>query len=176
MGWRERDWAKFTDAEREALYGSRSAGWNAPAGYAPPARPGSRRSFLAPGAGIAIAVTAAVVLLGQFPRNNPILPALRFGSPGAVILAQPRTFPLNLSPTAVYGSILTVNGADPAAASGTVLALGQWNNGPWTTLASTSLASDHSWSISISIDQHGSLNIRINLPSGNSLVGAETVP
>jgi len=121
-------------------------------------------------------VTAAVVLLGQFPRNNPILPALRFGSPGAVILAQPRTFPLNLSPTAVYGSILTVNGADPAAASGTVLALGQWNNGPWTTLASTSLASDHSWSISISIDQHGSLNIRINLPSGNSLVGAETVP
>jgi hypothetical protein len=149
---------------------------HAPTRYLPSASAGSRGSLLAPGAGIAIAVTAAVVLLGQFPRNSPILPLLRFGSAGAVIPAQPRTFPLNLSPTAVYGSILTVNGTDPAAASGTVVALGQWNDGPWTTLASASLAPDHSWSIPISINQHGALHIRINLPSGNSLTGTETVP
>ncbi len=69
-----------------------------------------------------------------------------------------------------------MNGTDPAAASRSVVAKGQWNNGPWTTLASTSLASDHSWSVPISINQHGTLNIRIDLPDGNSLVGTEIVP
>lgn len=173
MGWRERDWARFTDAERKALYGG--GGAVDPPYYCPPTPSGGRRrSALAPGAGIAIAVSLGVLLLGQFPRQHPLLPALRIGSP-SVLVPTHHTFPLNLFQTATYGSTLTINGTDPNATSGTIVAAGQWNGGPWLTVGSSVLASDHSWSVPISMNQHGTLNIRISLPSGDSLVGAVTV-
>lgn len=171
MGWRDRDWAKFTDAERDALYGRTSTSSGPPPAYVP-AR--SRHSVVAPGVGLAIVVSAGVLLLGHFPRTHPILPALHFGSTRAVVHIT-RTYPLNLSPSASYGSTLTLNGTDPNATSGTVVASGQWNGGPWTTLASTTLAADHAWNVPLAMNQQGTLNIRITLPSGDVLVGSVTV-
>lgn len=175
MGWRERDWARFTNAEREALYGGRTTDARPLTYYTPPSG-GRGRSLLAPGAGLAIVVSVGALLLGQFPRQHPLLPALHIGSPSALAPASlHRTFPLNLQPTASYGSVLTVNGTDPNATTGAVVATGQWNGGPWTALASGTLASDHSWSIPIAMNQHGTLNLRIALPSGDSLAGNLTV-
>lgn len=173
MGWRDRDWARFTDSEREMLYGRASG----PTSVREPMwqRPvGQRRSVVAPGATFAIVVSAAALLLGQIPRGNPFVPALHINL--SSLTAPHHQFPLNLPTTATYGTVLTLNGTDGSSASGRVVAVGQWNGGPPTTLANGAVALDHSWSLPISLSQHGTLNLTINLPSGNTLAGTVTIP
>jgi hypothetical protein len=176
VGWRERDWARFTDAEWEAIYGrspkpvaAQESAWTPPRG--------STRSALRPGVGFAIAVSVAVLLAGQFPRGHPLVPALHINMPGSssATPASPRQFPLNIPSTATYGSTLTINGTDVGGTSGQVVAMGRWNGGPPTTLASTALAADHSWSLPLSMNQQGTLAVTIELPSGNSLAGTVAV-
>lgn len=170
MGWRERDWARFTDAEFDAIYGRSPRPVSAQhRTWAPP----RSRTLLAPGAGLAVVVSAVVLLAGQFPRTHPLLPALRIGTPSQS--STQRQFPLNLPTSAPYGSTLTVNGADNGAASGEVVAVGRWNGGPPTTLATTALAADRSWSLPIPMSQQGTLAVTIELPSGSTLVGSVLV-
>lgn len=101
---------------------------------------------------------------------------LHFSLPGrAGALSSPHQFPLNLPATATYGSTLTVNGTDGSSVAGNVVAVGRWNGGPPTTLASGVVTADHSWSMPIPMTQQGSLALTIELPSGNTLVGGLTV-
>jgi hypothetical protein len=93
----------------------------------------------------------------------------------SVAPAAHREFPLSIPSTAAYGSTLTIDGTDIGGTSGQVVAVGRWNGGPPTTLATTALAADHSWSLPISMNQQGTLAVTIELPSGNSLVGTVTV-
>jgi hypothetical protein len=184
MGWRDRDWAQFTDSEREAIYGGGDPGMRA--------RPGDYwsslgRSIIRPGAGIAIALSAVIFALGHFPQGQPLIPAFRFslpslsGNPGhhEASGARPgtahRTFPLNVPPAVVYRSVLRLSGIDPNATSGTVVVTGQWNGGAWGEVASGALAVDHSWSVPITMNQQGTLSLNVSLPSGDSLAGTITV-
>jgi hypothetical protein len=132
---------------------------------------------LRPGAGLAIAVSAAVLIAGQFPRAHPLVPAFHFRVPGSpsAAPAAPRQFPLNIPSTATYGSTLTIDGTDGGAASGGVVAVGRWNGGPATTLATTVLAADRSWNLPIAMNRQGTLALTIQLPGGNTLVGTVTV-
>lgn len=172
MSWRDRDWARFTDAETEAIYGRSPR--SAPPAWAPSPRR-SRRPRLVPRAGLAVVVSIAVGLLaGQLPRGHPLVPRLHVDLPGLSRLVH-REHPLDLPATATEGSILTLNGTDAGASSGEVVAVGRWNGGPPTTLASGALAYDHSWSLPISLNQQGTLALTIKLPGGNTLAGSVIV-
>src|ERR671939_1407780 len=75
MGWREREYARFTRAERERLYGPATA----------PRRGGGRgsgRAACTGGAGLAVAVSGLLFLLGHVPKGHPVVPALHFRIPG----------------------------------------------------------------------------------------------
>lgn len=164
MGWRERDWARFTDAERRQLYGSGG-------GYS------TRRSssgWLKPGAGLAVAVSAAIFALGHFPQNHPLLPALRLHLPPSAHSA-PQSRPLHIPHTAQFRSTLTLWGSVGDDSSGPVVVEGHWNARPWKTMAATQIVSDHSWHTRIVLDRTGMLNLRVLLPGGSRLVGSVRV-
>jgi hypothetical protein len=163
MGWRDRDWARFNDAERKAYYETGAA-----------RGPASGRSIIKPGAGVAIAVSAVLFGLGQLPRSDPLVPSLNFevpsfGTGSSATLAESRTFPLDLPETATTGSTLTITGAD--AGSGQVTIRGHWNAQPWKTIATTTSGQDGAWTGSFRLEGRGMLNVRVLLPSGDILTG-----
>lgn len=167
MGWRDRDYAQFTESERDAIYGGSRATTRVSA-------PSHGRSLFKPGVGIAIAVSAGLFALGHLPRGHPLIPALRLNLPrltsGGARSAQ--TLPLNVPSTAPYGSVLTLSGTAPNATAGVVVASGQWNGGGWNTVASAPLAADHSWSLPVSMNQHGMLSLKVSLSGGDNFVGS----
>jgi hypothetical protein len=98
MGWRDRDYAKWTDAERRRFYGSSASSDYAPrSGYSVPGqgRPFGSRVRMAPGAFLAVIVSFMVALaLGQLPRSHPLIPALHFTLPAISSPAQTGTISL----------------------------------------------------------------------------------
>src|SRR5438105_1456915 len=72
MGWREREYARFTREERERFYGADAV----------PRRRASGRATCAGGAGFAVAVSSLLFVLGQVPHGHPVVPALHFRLPG----------------------------------------------------------------------------------------------
>src|SRR5256885_6706979 len=91
MGWRERDYARFTRAERERFYGADAV----------PRRRASGRATCAGGAGLAVAVSSLLFLLGQVPNGHPVVPALHSRLPGVARASIPnaprrRGLPLRL--------------------------------------------------------------------------------
>src|SRR5690348_12417003 len=115
MGWRDRDYAKWTNEERRRFYGSGDSGYRATrSSYA--TGPGQGRLFgprigVAPGAFLAVIVSLLVTLaLGQLPRSHPLIPALHFTLPGVSGAAPPGairpTGTINTPGTATLGSTL----------------------------------------------------------------------
>src|SRR5438067_8615768 len=106
MGWRERDYARFTRAERERFYGADAV----------PRRRPSGRATCTGGAGLAVAVSGLLFLLGQVPKGHPIVPALHFHVPGAARAASSapvphdRVLPLRLPAVSAVSSSLTIGG------------------------------------------------------------------
>src|SRR5437763_7177493 len=138
MGWRERDYAKWTDEERRPFLdsgGGSSRGGRDPFlgghGGKYTARPErSARVRLNNGIGLAILVSGALFLLGEFPRHHPILPTLHLtislshhaaphpASPGSsYTLTRPHIADLN-GPRSAPLDRLTLQGS--TAVSGTV--------------------------------------------------------
>jgi hypothetical protein len=166
MGWRDRDYAKWTDGERRRFYGSVGARTHTT----------GSRGGVAPGALLAVVVSfLAALALGQLPRSHPLIPALHFNLPvfsrtpvsastGAISL--PRRSPL--------GSFLTLHGQLPPGESGTVTVEGAYIRPPWKLLASVP-ASNGSYTARIPLDHRGLLHLRVTYPDGHRSVGETRV-
>src|SRR5919198_3551702 len=133
MGWREREYARFTREERERFYGTTAA----------PRRRPSGRATCTGGAGLAVAVSGLLFLLGQVPKGHPLVPAFHFRVPGvARAPASPRpprrlVLPLRLPAIGVVSSSLTIHGRLPGYGGRLVVVEGRWNQRRWVTLATS---------------------------------------
>ena len=172
MGWRERDWAKLDQTERRALFGSADRGRGA-------ARDG-RRFGVVPGAWLAILVSGTVFLLGQIPRNDPILPPLRIDLPSWPLFERSQqpdivVGKLELPTVAKRGAELTVTGRAPVAASGRGEIVVHWNSRPWQRVGYFQIRGDGRFRAPITLTRIGMLNVRLIFPNGDRLVGAVRV-
>ena len=183
MGWRDRDYAKWTDEERRRFYGSGASGYQGPrSSYA--TGPGQGRLFgsrvgLAPGASLAVIVSLLVTLaLGQLPRSHPLIPALHFTLPGISGAASPGvirpTGTINTPSTASVGSTLTFHGTAPPG-NGPVIIQGSYDGGQtWQTLTSVGSANG-AYAAQITLSERGSLQLQIVFSDGSKSVGAVNV-
>ena len=167
MGWRERDWAKLTDEERRPLYGT--------SGSAAPLAGG--RFGARGGATLAVAISAALFLVGQLPSGDPLVPALHVGLPsiGSDKATAQRVHKLNLPAVSSRGSRIVITGqiADRKAGRGEIL--GHWNAQPWKRLGSFDVGRDGTYTTTIKLSRTGMLNIRMTFPSGEVATGATRV-
>jgi hypothetical protein len=180
VGWRDRDYARWTDEERRRFLGSgmRSS---------PPPRTGFRvpastprlfgpRIGLAQGASLTIIASAVLFLLGHVPSNHPLIPALHFTIPGPPFLTQGSSTRAALGKVSVphsarLGSFLTFHGQLPSGESGTVSVEGAYRRPPWQLLAAVP-AQDGSYMARIRLSRTGLLHLRITDPDGHRSVGS----
>ena len=99
VGWRERDWAKFTDEELRRLYGASRKLPRSEEGRAlsssrrashPSVNSGRRHRYFGKAVGIVILVALGLVMLGQLPRNEPLVGQLHFAMPSLASLRGER--------------------------------------------------------------------------------------
>lgn len=186
MGWQDRDYAKWTAAERRQFVGS--AGAAAAAGRATPTKGSAgrrfRRSVL-----LAVVTAGALLLLGQFPRNHPVVPRLHVTLPsfmrGAASPTPSATTPERgvTAPTATrrrvrllkaprfagVNTVLSLRGHVPTP--GTVTVKGSYGGVHWTTLA-TVKAKSGSYTTRIHLSRRGQLHLRVVFPDGSRAVGS----
>jgi len=159
MGWRDRDYARWTSDERRRFLGTGSS----------TGRGGVRATQ---GAAAAAAVSAAVFALGHFPSGHPVIPGIDFGGSGVkpgsapAIIGPSRPTVHLVGPTQVpVHSLLTFHGPVPPGDEGPVRVLASLNGGRWTTLA---VADGHSGSYlaRIALNDPGVLRVRILFEDG----------
>lgn len=179
MGWRDRDYAKWTDEERKRFYGSATAPSNPGVfgDYEAPRR-ATGSGLLRPGVGAAILVSGAVFALGHFPRSHPLVPLLHFRMPGLQSATAPGvirpTGTINTPSTASVGSTLTFHGTAPLG-NGPVTIEGSYDGGQtWQTLSSVDSANG-SYAAAITLGQRGTLQLRILFADGSKSVGSVNV-
>jgi hypothetical protein len=158
IGWRDREYAKWTQEERRRFLGT-------PGGTA---RPGSSRRgrTCAQGAGWAVGVSVVLVALGYLPRGHPLLPALKFRIPAPRHSAA-ATKPVRLlGPRTVRrGSFLTFHGRVPTGHEGAVLIRGSLDGGVWRTLAIAD-GNDGTYRARIPLRRRGMLRLRVLFRGG----------
>jgi hypothetical protein len=172
MGWRDRDYARWTEAERRRFLGS---GPSFPAGRSYSAAPRQARLFrtgprlrTAPAASVAVlASLALVVFLGQLPRSHPLVPVLHFTTSGH---AASSTDTISLPSSLPLGSYLTLHGQVPTGETGLVTIEGAYAQGPWQLLATVPVT-DGSYQAQILLNQPGALQLRTTLPDGHRSLG-----
>jgi hypothetical protein len=178
MGWRDRDYAKWTDEERRRFYGSSSS-----AGYDhdwPRVSPTRRGGVLRPGAALAVLATVCIAL-GQLPLNHPLVPAFHFTlrgsggtSPAPILTPSAPIAPITGPSTAAVGTRLVLHGSAPEG-NGVVTVEGSYDGGQtWLPLASVS-STNGSYAATITLTQRGVLQLRILTANGTSAVGSITV-
>jgi hypothetical protein len=163
MGWAERDYAKWTDEERERFYGTRSVR----AGSAKPERVFRR------GVGPAILASGVLFALGRFPASHPILPFLHFRLPASHGSASPfrPTGKISTPGTANIGSTLTFHGTAPPG-DGPVNVEGSYDGGQtWETLTRAT-STNGGYTAQIKLSEPGRLQIRIVFSDGSKSVGS----
>ena len=181
MGWRERDWAKLRDDERRALWDVASDRERDPAPVRQRSLPGTggglgRRIGLRPGAAWAVLLSAALlVVLGQFPKVHPWVPALHFklpalrtsgASPAAARDHSPRYVRIRGPRTVPAGAFLTTHGTISPSVRGPLLVQGRWQRpGHWKTLAG-GYARKGSYTVRFRLLRRGVVHVRIALPDG----------
>jgi hypothetical protein len=156
MGWRERDWAKLEETERDTFYSR-----------------GTTRRYGRSGRGLLLALGVSiglVIVLRQVPRRHPLIPvpAFRFRAAKTTHNAKIRTI------AADYGSTYTLTGTTPDQRDGSVEATGSWNGEPWQFLASTSATAGR-YTLRFRITGHGKLKLRVKFPGGEA-AGSVLVP
>jgi hypothetical protein len=170
MGWRDRDYARWTPDERPRFLGS-----SVPAGAAPV----SRRLFR-PGVGLAIAVSAAAFAAGQLPRGHPIAPFLHFRIPpiphpaghGPAVIRAPGT--IDLPATAPAGGFLTLHGTMAPEESGTVSVDGTFDGSSWYSLATVRTVGG-TYTARVQLSRPGVLHLRVTRPDGSTSFGTVDV-
>jgi hypothetical protein len=171
--WQDRDWAKWTDEERDRYLGT--SGSRGGTG-----RPPVRR--LGPGhplrKGHAILAFAAIAAFVAYAAHNglklPTSSVIKRSSP-AVKFAPPRRLPMTgLPKTLRRGTYVTSRGTLGPNVSGPVLVEGRWGSGPWYRLASAN-ATMGTYRVRYLLDRPGFVHLRIALPDGNYLVATTRV-
>jgi hypothetical protein len=177
--WQERDWAKWTDEERDRYLGSsvsrggtrrppvRRSGLNQPLSKRQSL---SKRQAILAFAAIAAFVAFAVHNGLKLPTSSVIEP-----SPHAVKIAPPKRFPMTGLPTTLRrGTYVTSRGTLGRNVSGPVIVEGRWGSGPWYRLASAN-ATMGTYRVRYLLDRPGLVHLRIALPDGNYLVATTRV-
>jgi hypothetical protein len=180
IGWRDREYGKWTDEERRRFVGSADAGARSDQAfgtYGGPRR-GTRSGLIRPGAGVAILVSGALLALGHFPTGHPILAALHFRLPGLKTSSSPgvvqESGTINTPSTAQVGTTLTFHGPAPPG-NGPVTVEGSYDGGQsWQTM-STVTSANGTYSSQITLSQQGLLDIRIVFSDGSHAVGSINV-
>ena len=170
MGWREREYARFTREERERFYGADAV----------PRRRASGRATCAGGAGFAVAVSSLLFVLGQVPHGHPVVPALHFRLPGVARASSShaprrRVLPLRLPAVGAVSSSLTIHGRVPGYAGRLVLVEGRWNRHRWDTLATARIGRRGAFRARFRLTRPGTLRVRLTYPDGTTSVGAMRV-
>ena len=165
MGWTERDYAKWSDEERDRFYGQGPGGGD----------PRSSGVVFRSGVGSAILASAVLFGLGHFPAGHPILPLPHFSLPGSH--STPAIRPagtIRLPATATLGSTLTFHGTAPPG-NAPVTVEGSYDGGQtWQTLSNVGSANG-SYAAEIALNGRGTLQIRIRFADGSEAVGALVV-
>lgn len=149
---------------------------------------GHRRSWSGPirarhGAWLAVLVSLGLFLVGQFPRDSPLVPALHIDLPsirgpeagGSVAVREPRIYRLGGPKQARQGGVLTIAGNAAKGVTGNVQIEVHWNAQPWQTVSSGPLGERGSYRAEIPLFQAGMLNIRVLLPNGDQARGSVRV-
>ena len=172
MPWQERDWAKWTDEERDRYLGtsgSRGGTRRPPVRRSGLNQPLSKRQ--------AILVFAAIAAFVAYAVHNGLkLPTRGFmPSSSAVKLAPPKKLPMTGLPTTLRrGTYVTSRGRLGRNVSGPVIVEGRWGRGPWYRLASAN-ATRGTYRVRYLLDRPGFVHLRIALPDGNYLVATTQV-
>jgi len=180
VGWRERDWARWTDAERQRFFGTTRSTRHAPTWSSANAG-GKRRTHrqtLAALVLIAVAVayySGALTDLAQHtitsrPAPTPYLRLPR--TPPTSTTAAPRSprYTTISGPSSVpRGTYMTVTGTLRPGESGAVIVEGKWDSGPWYELASTN-ASNGGFRVRYTLPRPGIVHVRLALPDGDYAV------
>ncbi|HYZ77513.1 MAG TPA: hypothetical protein VE596_09075 [Gaiellaceae bacterium] len=171
MGWREREYARFTREERARFYGPAAA----------PRRRASGRATCAGGAGLAVAVSGLLFLLGQVPKGHPVVPALHFRVPGVARAPasprrpRPRVLPLRLPAVGAVSSSLTIHGRLPGYGGRLVVVEGRWNRRRWVTLATSRIGRRGAYRARFRLTRTGTLRVRLTYPDGTTSMGVMRV-
>jgi hypothetical protein len=185
VGWRERDWAKWTDAERQRFFGS-TRSTSRPSTWSNPPSGGKRRTRKETAAAL-ILVSAAAVAYGSSALNHSSEHTI--GAPSSEpapthYLRLPRASPTTITPpssssppspryttmsgpsSVPRGTYITVTGALLPGESGPIVVEGQWESGPWYELASTN-ASNGGFRVRYALPRPGVVHVRLALPDGD---------
>ena len=183
MGWRERDWAKWTDEERARFLGS--SGAMHPAG-------GRRAGGVAPGGSgfnrrlskgeIVVALLVALAVAGylahrelQRHQSQPSASSIRVqAAPPPSHMPAIQHDPLQLPPSLRAGTYVTTSGTLGTNVGGPVIVEARWRKGPWLRLATANVANG-AFRVRYLLSNRGRVHIRIALPDGNYLVGSSDV-
>ena len=185
MGWRERDWAKWTDAERERFLGSsrpsaRGAERPPPARWSPKSTSGPKRHIRRQTIG-GLILAAALVTNYTGVLNNlslqhtvnavtTLTPYLRLPRTPATTTTRSPHYTTMGGPSSVRrGTYMTVTGTLPPGESGPIIVEGQWESGPWYELASTNV-SNGGFRVRYALPRPGIVHVRLALPNGNYAV------
>jgi hypothetical protein len=171
VGWRDRDYAKWTDEERRRFYGT---GDPRSRTYADGS--GSRLGVV-PGVFLAVIVSVlAALALGQLPRSHPLVPALHFTFP-ALSSGPPSTTTaatIELPSSLPLGGFLTLHGQLPADETGTVTVEGAYDHNRLKVMA-TVPAENGSYEARIPLQRRGLLHLRVTYPDGHTSTGQASV-
>jgi len=164
MGWRDRDYAKWTDEERRRFYGAgptftQRDGPRAAIGRGQLRMSGGNR-LLRPGAGVAVLATIAIAL-GQLPLHHPLVPAFHIGPAPAAAL--------DLPPSASVGSSLELHGTAP---TGPVTVEGSYDGGQTWTVLSSAQSTGGTYATALQLTQQGTLSIKILFTDGSTATGS----
>jgi hypothetical protein len=175
MGWRERDYARWTDEERRRFLGSSASH---PASASSCSATASSRNRVRPvnAALLAVLVSAGIFLLGHVPSNHPLIPALNFGVPSLHDSPKASSTGATLGkitlPRVVrIGSSLTLRGHLPRGEAGTVSVEGVYRRPPWRLLAAVP-ARGSTYTARIRLAGTGLLHLRVTYPDGHRTVGS----
>jgi hypothetical protein len=179
MPWQERDWAKWTDEERNRFLGTSGRGGGGSTTRPPSG--GSRRNRASVGGSrlnrrlsrsqTLLALAAAAVMAGYFVHHG--LKETRSpsaGPPPATRVPAPKHRSMHLRSSLPRGTYVTSSGTLGTNVSGPVIVEGRWGSGPWYRLASAN-ATKGAYRIRYLLDRPGLVHMRIALPDGDYLVG-----
>jgi hypothetical protein len=180
MGWQERDWAKWTDAERQRFVGTTRSTNHAPARSSPKAAD-KRRTLSEALAALVLIAAAAAYYSGALSHSlRQMVSPTSSGSAPISYLRSPNTSPVSTTPapsspryttmsgpsSVSRGSYMVVTGTLPQGESGPIVVEGQWGSGPWYELASTNASHDQ-FRVRYTLPRPGIVHVRLVLPDGD---------
>gem|GEM_PF-5099362 len=183
MGWQERDWAKWTDAQRQRFFETTRSTSHAPTRSSPKAI-GKRRTRKETLAALILIAAAAAYYSGALNHSaQRTISPTSSGPARTPSLRLPHTSPTSTTPeppspryttmsgpsSVPRGTYMTVTGTLPPGESGPIIVEGQWESGPWYELASTN-ASNGGFRVRYTLPRPGIVHVRLALPDGDYAV------